>query len=196
MQYTDVTDKTFKAIKRIIIDGKSLCPLLNGWMPVGDGFCLTDGYVTIYSEERLTDDVCRMNTDDFSNTIKEILDNITSAADDNIYAIDEPFATIKINTKLRGLCTKFQNTNRFGKSYIVFSGVNKNGERVSSSFNTRHLKNAFDCVGCSSEAVLVSNKNVLDGKPVLLIKPRLSTMFNRRAIVYPSADITGGALAS
>ena len=196
MQYTDITDKTLKAIKRILHDGRSLHPLLNGWIKTDSGYCLTDGYVTIYCDDRLTENECKINTDEVSKTIWKVIESVNNANDNEIYVIDSPFYTIKINTKLVGLCTKFQKTNKFGKSYIIFSGENLDGDRIESSFNSRHLKNAFDAVGCSSEAVLVRREDVLDGKPVLLIKPRLSTMLNRQAIVYPSSDITGGLRAS
>ena len=109
----------------------------------------------------------------------------------NIYEISDPFPLRKVASTLRDLCKQYQDTNSFKQSYITFTGLNQNKSPVSATFNTRHIINAFDCVGRKAVGKIYVNEDLFSGKPFILVMPHdnLNNLAEEiNAIILPSGN--------
>ena len=49
--------------------------------------------------------------------------------------------------------------------------MNHSGDKITASFNTLHMINAFDCVGRKAVGRIYVNKDLFSGKPFILVMP-------------------------
>lgn len=49
--------------------------------------------------------------------------------------------------------------------------MNHSGDKITATFNTRHIINAFDCVGRKAVGRIYVNKDLFSGKPFILVMP-------------------------
>lgn len=88
----------------------------------------------------------------------------------NIYKVTEPFPLVKVASTLRKQCKENQVTDKYNHSFITITGTNSEGYKIDATFNTRHIINAFECVGAKATGFLLINPTLFNGMAFLLVE--------------------------
>lgn len=166
-----ITKRVAAAVKKILMDGRSIDAMRNGQIDTEDGYAITDGFVLIHSPVSLCEERCLTKDCQTGGVLLSKLRAAFDTPSEDIYEISEPFKLHKVASTLRDLCKQYQKTNSFKQSYITFTAFNRNHDVVNATFNTRHIINAFDCVGRKATGTICVNRELFSGKPFLLVMP-------------------------
>lgn len=166
-----ITKRVVAAVKKILMDGRSIDAMRNGQIDTEDGYAITDGFVLIHSPVSLCEERCLTKDCQTGGVLLNKLRAAFDTPSEDIYEISEPFKLHKVASTLRDLCKQYQKTNSFKQSYITFTACNRNHDSVNATFNARHIINAFECVGRKASGTICVNKDLFSGKPFLLVMP-------------------------
>lgn len=144
--------------------------MLSGQIKTPDGYTITDGFVSIHSPNELSDIICKdKNSDIVGRVLHKQFLTAFETDDSRTYKVTKPFPLIKVASTLHKLCKENQISDRYNRSFITFFGINVKGQDISAVFNTRHIINAFECVGAKAVGHLMTNPSLFSGDTFLLI---------------------------
>jgi hypothetical protein len=166
-----ITKRVIAAVEKILIDSRSIDAMRSGQIETENGYMITDGFVLIHSPVSLCEEKCLSRDCQIGGVLLSKFQVAFNTPISNIYEISDPFPLSKVASTLRELCKQYQDTNRFKQSYLTFTGVNHSGDKITATFNTRHIINAFDCVGRKAVGRIYVNKDLFSGKPFILVMP-------------------------